>query len=123
LDRGYVNPGCRARDGRLEVLCQAAVSIEPGKGPFDNPAARQELKAGGRRGAFDDLDGPAAEFVQGGAQVGAIIDAVGKEMAQPGKQLVDGADDQLGPVPILDVGRVNRDTDQQAGGVGDVALR
>ena len=44
-------------------------------------------------------------------------------MAQPGKQVVDGADDQPGPVTILDVGGVNRDTDQQAGGVGDdVAL-
>ena len=97
-------------------------SIEPGKGPFDDPAAPQELKAGGRRGAFDDLDGPVAEFAQGGAQVGAIIDAVGKDGAAR-KQVVDGADDQAGPVTILDVGRVNRDPDQQAGGVGDdVAL-
>jgi hypothetical protein len=72
LDGGYVDPGCRARDGRLEVLCQATVSIESGKGPFDNPAARQEPKAGDRRGAFDDLDGPVAEFDQGGAQVGAM---------------------------------------------------
>jgi hypothetical protein len=45
-------------------------------------SARQELKAGVRRGAFDDLDGPVAEFDQGGAQGVAIIDAVGKEMAQ-----------------------------------------
>jgi hypothetical protein len=37
--------------------CQAAVSIELGKGSFDNPAPRQELKAGVRCGAFDDLDG------------------------------------------------------------------
>src|SRR4030095_9902567 len=70
-----------------------------------------------------DLDGPVAEFDQDGAQVGAIIDAVGKEMTQPWKQVVDSSDDQPGTVTILDVGRVNRDTDQQAGGVGDdVAL-
>jgi hypothetical protein len=25
-------------------------------------SARQELEAGGRRGVFDDLDGPVAEF-------------------------------------------------------------
>ena len=44
-------------------------------------------------------------------------------MAQPGKQVVDGSDDQPGSVAIPDVGRVNRDPDQQAGGVGDdVAL-
>ena len=66
----------------LEVFCQAAVSIEPGEGPFNDPSARQELEAV-RRGAFDVLEGPVAEFAQGGAQVGAVIDADGKEMARP----------------------------------------
>ena len=36
-------------------------------------------------GAFDNLDGPVAEFGEGVAQVWAILDAVGKEMTQPGK--------------------------------------
>jgi hypothetical protein len=47
---------------------------------------------------------------KGLAWVGAVIDAVGKRMAQPGKQLVDGSGDNPGPIAILDVGRMDYDT-------------
>src|SRR6202030_304584 len=100
LHGGDVNPGFGARDRCFEILCQAAVSIEPGEGSFDNPSAWQQLKAARVGGAFDDLDGPVAEFGAGVTQVGAVIDAVGEEMAQPGKQLVDGLDDQHCPIAI-----------------------
>jgi hypothetical protein len=49
------------------------------------PIAGEQLKSGRVSGAFDNLDGPVAEFGQGVAQVWAIVDAVGKEMTQPGK--------------------------------------
>src|SRR5271167_3626280 len=81
LYRGDVNPRFGARDRSLEILCQAAVSIEPSQGSFDDPAARQQLKAGSVSGAFDDLDGPLAEFGECLTQVGAVVDAVGEEMA------------------------------------------
>ena len=81
------------------------------------------MKADSVSGAFDDFDGPLAEFGEGLAQVGAIINTVGEEMAQPGKQLVDGLDDKLGPIAILDIGGVHLGTDQQTASVGyDVAL-
>src|ERR1700747_2118466 len=104
LYRGDVNPRLGARNRRLEILCQAAVSIEPSQGSFDDPAARQQLKAGSVSGAFDDLDGPLAEFGESFMQVGASVDTVGEEMAQPGKQLVDGLDDQHRTIAILDIG-------------------
>ena len=91
-----VNPGFGARDRSLEILCQAAVPIEPSKGSLNDPSARQQLKADGVSGGFDDFDGPVTEFGEGITQTGAIIDAVGEEMTQPGKQLVDGRDDQSG---------------------------
>ena len=87
LHRGDVDPRFGARDRRLEILCQAAVSIEPSESSFDHPAARQQLKAGRISGAFDDLDGPVAELGEGVTQVGAVVDAVGEQVAQPGKQL------------------------------------
>jgi hypothetical protein len=62
------------------------------------------LKAGSVRSAFDDVDGPIAEFGEGLTQVGAVVDAVGEEMAQPGKQLMDGLDDEAGTIAILDIG-------------------
>src|SRR5271156_954568 len=113
-----VDPGFGARDRSLEVLCQAAVSIEPSKGSFDDPSPWEQLKSSRVSSAFDDLDGPVAEFSEGGAQVGASVSAVGEEMAQPGKQLVDGLDDKPGTIAILDVGGVHLGTDQQTAGIG-----
>src|SRR6266853_2801988 len=123
LHGGDVNPGFGAGDRSLEILCQAAVSIEPSEGSFDNPAAWQQLKAGSVSGAFDDLNRPVTEFGEGVPQVGAVIDAVGEEMAQPGKQLMDGLDDQHGTIAILDIGGVHLGTDQQTASIGhNVAL-
>jgi hypothetical protein len=80
LYRGDVNPRFGARDRSLEILCQAAVAIEPSQVSFDDPAARQQLKASSVSGAFDDLDGPLGEFGDCPTQVGAIVDTVGEEM-------------------------------------------
>lgn len=41
---------------------------------------------------------PVAEFGQRVTQIGAIVDAVGEQVAQPGKQLVDSLDDQHGAI-------------------------
>src|SRR6266436_3229322 len=74
LYRGDVNPRLGARNRRLEILRQAAVAIEPSQGPFDDPAPRQQLQADSVSGAFDDLDGPLAEFGESFGQVGAVVD-------------------------------------------------
>src|SRR6266481_4397841 len=120
---GDVNPGFSAGDRSLEILGQAAVSIEPSEGSFDAPSPWEQLKACRVSGAFDDFDGPVAELDEGLAQVRAIINAVGEEMAQPGKQLVDGLDDKPGPIAILDIGGVHLGPDQQTTSIGhNVAL-
>ena len=51
-------------------------------------------------------------------QTGAVVDAVGKEPAQPGKQLVNRLNDQNRPIAILDIGGVHRGTDQQTASIG-----
>src|SRR6516162_8982510 len=58
------------------------------------------------------------EFGAGGMQVGAVVDAVGKQVAKPGKQLVDGLDDQHCPIAILNIGGVHLGADQQTAGIG-----
>ena len=118
LHGGDVNPGFGAGDRSLEILCQAAVSIEPSEGSFDDPSAWQELKAGSVSGAFDDVDGPVTEFGEGLTQVGVVIDAVGEEMTQPGKQLVNGLDDKPGTIAILDIGGMHLGTDHQTASIG-----
>ena len=118
LHGGDVNPGFGAGDRSLEIFGEAAVSIKPSEGSFDDPSAREQLKSGRVSGAFDDLDGPVAEFGEGLTQIGAVIGAVGEEMAKPGKQLVDGPDDKPGTIAILDISRVHRGTDQQTASIG-----
>ena len=55
--------------------------------------------------------------------MGAVVDTIGEEMSQPGKQLMDGLDDELGPIAILDIGGVHRGTDSQTASIGhNVAL-
>jgi hypothetical protein len=78
----------------------------------------QQLKSGRVSGGFDDLDGPLAEFGKGVTQIGAVIDTVGEEMAQPGKQLVDGLDDETGTIAILDIGGVHLGTDRRCRCIG-----
>ena len=114
--RHHRNP--HAGDRSLEIFGEAAVSIESSEGSFDDPSPREQLKPGRVSGAFDDLDGPVAEFSEDLTQVGAVIDAVGEEMAKPGKQLVDGLDDKPGTIAILDIGGVHLGTDQQTGSIG-----
>ena len=81
------------------------------------------MKSGRVSGAFDDLDRPLAEFDEGVAQIGAVIDTVGEEMAQAWKQLVNGLDDKPGTIAILDIGGVHRGTDSQTASIGhNVAL-
>src|SRR5204862_7962333 len=118
LHGGDVNPGFGAGDRSLEILGQAAVSIEPSEGSFDDPSPWEELKSGRVGGAFDNLDGPLAEFGEGVTQIGAVIDTVGEEMAQPRKQLMDSLDDKPGTIPMLDIGGVELGGDQQNGSDG-----
>jgi hypothetical protein len=118
LHRGDVDPRFGTRNRRLEIPCQAAVSIEPSEGPFDDPSTRQQLEARRVSRAFDDLDGPVAELGKGVPQIGAVIDAIGEEVARPRKQLVDRLDDQNSTIAILDIGSVDPSPNQQAAGIG-----
>ena len=71
--------------GTLEVLGEAAASAEPGKGSFDDPAPGQELEAFDAGRPLDDLDGPRPAMGERVDELFAAINAVGKDMAQPGK--------------------------------------
>ena len=57
------------------------------------------MKAGSVSGGFDNVDGPGTEFGEGITQVGAVVDAVSEEVAQPRKQLMDGLDDKRNDPP------------------------
>jgi hypothetical protein len=55
LHRSEIEPDLTAGDGGLKVFGEAAVAVEPSEGSFDQPAARQDTRAG-TIGPFGDLD-------------------------------------------------------------------
>lgn len=70
-----------AFNGRLEVLGQATIAIEPSDGSLGNPSPRHEFKALGGIGAPDDLQGPVAELGEGLLELAAGIGGIGTGVA------------------------------------------
>ena len=105
LDAGEEDPGLGGLDGRLEVLGQPPVSIEPGERALDDPSAGQELEALHARGTVDDLQRPAADPLQCALELGPGIGAVGEDVAQAGKVAGDGGEHRRRAVAVLDLGR------------------
>lgn len=103
-----------AFDGFLPVLCEASAPTQPCKGAFDDPAARQNLKALGGVGALDDLDGPFAHAGERAAQFLSGISSIGKDMTQPREAAADRRQHIDGAVTILDIGGMDEDEDQQS---------
>ena len=64
------------------------------------------------------LDASAAEFGECFKDLIARIGAVGEEVAQPREEVVDGFDNEQRAIAVLYIGRVNRGSDHQTGGVG-----
>jgi hypothetical protein len=64
----------------LKVFGEASFAIEPSQSALDNPAPRQDDKAADGIGTLDGLDGPLANLVESGVELGAAIGAVGKDM-------------------------------------------
>src|SRR5215210_7465823 len=98
-DAGDERPRCGALDGFLPVLGEASAPPEPGECAFDDPSARQHLKALGRVGSLDDLDGPVTLPFEGIAQFAARIASISEDVAQPGKAVADGLAQGRGSVP------------------------
>src|SRR3546814_5465389 len=70
-------------------------------------------------GALDDLQGPAPDLVQRSSEFRSAIPSVSEEMPQPGERMTDGGEQGGRAIPVLNIGAMNGEADEQAGGVGD----
>jgi hypothetical protein len=106
----------------LVVLCQAPPSTKPTECSFDHPPARHDDEARGAGDPAHDDERP-AEQEAGEQDRQAVVDAVGEHGLEPAVQRLDPAQQVAGAVGVLDIGGMNEDAQQQAGGIdGDVAL-
>jgi hypothetical protein len=122
LDGRHEQPGGCAFDGVLEVLGEATVSVEPSKGPLDDPAHWQEFEPLGGIGWLYDFECPFADLVERRAQFLAGIAAVGKDVVQPREATHDSCHERR-TVTVLDIGAVDGRVEEIAAGIGeDVAL-
>lgn len=106
MSHRQVDHGFAALGERLVILAQAAVSSEPREGSFDNPSLGHDYKPRHVVAAPDDLQDPAAQLSRPLDQL-ARIAAVGPDQLQPAEAPLEQGQHQLGPVAVLDVGRMH----------------
>jgi len=106
MSRGQVNDGLAAFRQRLVVFAQAAVSSEPGESAFHDPPLGQNHEARKVVAAPDDFQNPPAQLPRPLDQLTGIA-AVGPDQLQPGEPDLEQRQHQLGPVAVLDVGRMH----------------
>ena len=101
------------------VFAQPTGPTEPGKGAFDDPAARQELEVGKLGAVFDDFQSGTAARTQLAHPPDqcARITAVGPNAAQPTETVTQGGEQQAGAVAVLQVGRMHADQENQSQGI------
>jgi hypothetical protein len=106
----------------LIVFGQATPSAEPAECSFNDPSARDHDEAGGAGDAADD-DQRQAEQKAGEPDRQPVVDAVGEDDLEPAVEVLDLLQQIPGAVGVLDIGGMDENTEQKAGGIDpDMAL-
>ena len=98
----------------LEILGEAAASIEPCEGSLDNPSARQYLKSRGGVGSLHNRDGKPRQCLrQRVTEFRTLISTVGEQFLKERIKAEHGGHDIHPSVTVLDVGWMNDRVQQQ----------
>ena len=115
-DHGQLDHGLRNL-GQLFVLPgQPPPAAEPAKRPLRHPAAREEDEARGP-GAAPDHDQGQPEPEAGEQSREPVVSAIGEHDLEPRVEPRQPAQQVAGTIGVLDVGGMDNDAEQQAGGV------
>ncbi len=98
------------------VFAEATRTTEPGEGTFHDPAPRQHFEAMERRLVFDDLQPGAARGTQTAPPLDqrAGVSSVSPDAPQPAEPSALRREQQACPIPILNVGWVDADQQNQS---------
>ena len=122
MDHCYMNPGLSGFRQFLTVLAEPSATAEPRQCAFHHPSARQDLKlvavgVPAHHPQQPSAGGPSPRHQPPG------VGCVSPNHLEPGEASQPFGQHQFSPVPILDVGGVNRHGQEQAGGIHyDMAL-
>ncbi len=108
MSHGQVDHRFAAVGQHFVVLAPTTITTEPAKGSLDHPPFGQNLKAGHIVAAFDDLQDPVPQL-PGPLDPCAGVSPIGLNQLKPRELPGQLGQPQLGPVAVLDVGRVDDD--------------
>jgi len=122
------NPGLFGGGQHLIVQAQPAVPAQPGEGPLDHPAPGQHLEPGwprrrllvGRapdphplRWLANHLDRP-AQRLGDSRRARTLVGGISPQLGQAGKLRLQPGQQELGPVLVLHIRRMDQRVEQQA---------
>ena len=102
----------------FKVFGEAPTSTEPCKGALDDPASGQELEALDPVRSLDDLDRPRSAMGECVDKLFAAINPIGKDVLKLGETVSQALQQRNGTMDILNVCRMNMDSQQKTVGVG-----
>ena len=114
----YVHPGLGCFRQGLIVFAQSPAPAQPGQCSLHHPTPGQHLKGTAVPGTLHNLQHPTRQGCHPVRQLPPVA-AVSPDKLQAGKPSQQFADDRLGSVPVLDVGRVDHYPQQQSHGIYD----
>src|SRR5262245_7268686 len=89
-DAGDHDPCLGAEDCLLEVFGKTTISPEPSECSLDHPTSWLGLEGADTLAARDNFDCPWSDVRDRVEQLGATVDAIGKQVPQPGEPPADG---------------------------------
>jgi len=115
-DHGQLDHGLRDLGQLFVVSGQPPPPTEPAERSLCHPAAREEDKAHGPGGAPDHNQGQ-PEQEAGEQSREPVVSAIGEHELEPRVEPLQPAQQVAGTIGVLAIGGMDKDAEQQAGGV------
>lgn len=112
-DHGEADEGSGGGGVAFEVAREASVPADPGQGSFDDPSFGQDDELV-HLAAFDDLDGPAAGARHDRRHLRSLVAGIGEDALDERKQRPRPRQHPMRAIPVLNVGRMDEDAQQEA---------
>ena len=113
IDHGDQDHALAAGWEHLVVLAHSSVTADPGKGAFHAPSLGQHDEANGVAASLDNVQYPPAEGL-GPSNEFACVTSVRPDAFQSRIQPAEPTQHQLGPVPILDIGGMDHNCQDES---------